>query len=154
MARNILESVIESQYLDNGNFDVFIKIPDPYNGGPNSLLIDSVDGLNAFLVSDGDMRTPEVTVTAYVTKKQDSLLRHLYAATVRPGYIDQRFPIRLEWGDVSRMEFAKPAMGDDGLLGDDGLEAHEFYLASYTPPSRVQFDRGNMHSVSLVLRMI
>ena len=154
MAGNILESVIETQYLDNGNFDVFIKLPDPYDGGPASLLVDNVTGLNAFLVDGNTMRTPEVTVTAYVTKKQDSLLRQLYTATVHPGYIDQRYPIRLEWGDVSKKEFARPASDADGLLDDTGMEAHEFYLASYKPPEQVQFDRGNMHSVSLVLRMI
>lgn len=154
MAGNILESVIETQYLDNGNFDVFIKLPDSYDGGPASLLVDNVSGLNAFLVDGNTMRTPEVTVTAYVTKKQDSLLRHLYAATVHPGYIDQRYPIRLEWGDVSKREFARSSSDTDGLLDDTGMEAHEFYLASYKPPEQVQFDRGNMHSVSLVLRMI
>ncbi len=154
MAQNILESVIEAQYLDNGNFDVFIKLPVSYDGGPASLLVDRVEGLNAFLVEGNSMRTPEISVSAYVTKKQDSLLRHLYAATVRPGYIDQRYPIRLEWGDTSKMEFAKPSSDDDGLLDGTGMEAHEFYLASYKPIEQVAFDHGNLHPVSLVLRMI
>lgn len=154
MAKNILESVIETQYLDNGNFDVFIKLPASYDGGPASLLVENVNGLNAFLVDGDSMRTPEITVSAYVTKKQDSLLRHLYTATVHPGYIDQRYPIRLEWGDTSKMEFARPAADVDGLLDDTGMEGHEFYLASYKPIEQVTFDRGNMHPVSLVLRMI
>lgn len=154
MAANILESVIETQYLDNGNYDVFVKIPAPYDGGPNSLLVESINGANAFLISDGKMHTPELTISAHVTKKQDSLLRHLYAATVHPGYIDQRHPIKVEWGDVSNAEFAIPAADDDGLLDTAGLDAHSFYLASYTPPSNVSFSAASMLPVTMVLRKI
>ena len=154
MAHDILESVIETQYLDNGNYDVFVKIPAPYDGGPNSLLVESINGANAFLIENGQMHTPELTITAHVTKKQDSLLRHLYAATVHPGYIDQRYPIRVEWGDVSKMPFARPAVDADGLLNSAGLDAYEFYLASYTPPSSVTFSSAAMLPVSMVLRLI
>lgn len=154
MAQNILESVIETQYLDNGNYDVFVKIPDPYDGGPNSLLVESINGANAFLMENGQMRTPELTITAHVTKKQDSLLRQLYAATVHPGYIDERFPIKVEWGDVSQSPFAKPATDTDGLLDASGLDSHDFYLASYTPPSNVSFSSATMLPVSMVLRLI
>lgn len=154
MAASILESVIENQYLDNGNFDVFIKLPDSFDGGPGSLLVSGIQGANAFLVGDNGMKTPEVTITAHVTKKQDSLLRHLYVATVHPGYIDQRYPITVEWGDVSKMPFAKPASDADGLLNDAGVDAHAFYLASYTPPESVNFAQGEMLPVSMVLRLI
>lgn len=154
MADNILESVIETQYLDNGNFDVFVKLPAPYDGGPNSLLIESINGANAFLIEGGQMRTPEITITAHVTKKQDSLLRHLYAATVHPSYIDQRYPIKVEWGDTSSAPYASPASDADGLLGDSGLDAYLFYLASYTPPSNVSFGAATMLPVSMVLRLI
>lgn len=154
MATNILESVIATQYLDNGNFDVSLRLPDPFDGGPGSLLISSIHGANAFLVGDNGMKTPEITITAHVTKKQDSLLRHLYVATVHPGYIDQRYPIKVEWGDVSGMPFAKPVSDADGLLNDAGVDAHDFYLASYTPPESVNFAQGEMLSVSMLLRLI
>ena len=154
MAQNILESVIETQYLDNGNFDVFVKLPAPYDGGPNSLLVESINGANAFLMENGQMHTPEITISAHVTKKQDSLLRHLYAATVHPAYIDQRYPIKVEWGDVSAMPFANPAADVDGLLDDSGLDSHDFYLAAYTPPNSVNFASATMLPVSLVLRLI
>ena len=154
MAGNILETVVGTQYLDNGNFDVFVKFPDPFDGGPGSLLISSVQGANAFLVGDNGLKTPELSITAYVTKKQDSLLRHLYVATVHPGYIDQRYPVRVEWGDVSSAEFARPALQEDGLLNESGVDAHDFYLASYSPPSSTDFSRSEMLPVSLVLRLI
>lgn len=154
MAQNILDTVIENQYLDIGNFDVYIKLPDPYDGGPGALLISSVSGANAFLVGDNGLRTPELSITAYVTKKQDSLLRHLYVATVHPGYIDQTHPVKVEWGDVSKSIYAKPGSDADGLLNDAGVDSHDFYLASYTPPSSVDFSRPEMLPVSLVLRLI
>ena len=154
MATNILESVIGTQYLDNGNFDVSLRLPDPFDGGPGSLLISGIHGANAFLVGENGMKTPEITITAHVTKKQDSLLRHLYIATVHPGYIDQRYPIHVAWGDVSKMPFARPASDADGLLNDAGVDAHNFYLASYTPPESVDFGSGVMLPVSLVLRLI
>jgi hypothetical protein len=154
MAKDILESVIETQYLDNGNYDVFVKLPAPYDGGPNSLLVESINGANAFLIENGQMHTPELTITAHVTKQQDSLLRHLYVATVRPGYIDQRYPIRVEWGDVSAMPFARPASDTDGLLNDSGLDSHDFYLAAYTPPNNVTFAAATLLPVSMVLRLI
>lgn len=154
MAQNILESVIGTQYLDNGNYDVFVKLPAPYDGGPNSLLVFEVSGANAFLINNGQMQTPELTISAYVTKQQDALLRHLYAATVHPGYIDQRYPITVEWGDVSNSPFARPAANVDGLLDEAGMDAYSFYLASYTPPDNVSFTSGSLLSVSMVLRLI
>lgn len=154
MAKNILEEVIATQYLDTGNYDVFIKLPDPYDAGPGSLLVSNMSGANAFLIQDGAMKTPELSIQAHVTKKQDSLLRHLYAATVHPGYIDQRYPIRVEWGDVSRNKFALPAFKDDGLLDVAGMNAYEFYLASYIPPDNVDFTAANLLPVSMVLRLI
>lgn len=154
MAKNILDTVIGTQYLDNGNYDVYIKLPDSFDGGPGSLLVESIGGANAFLVQAGNMKTPELTITAHVTKKQDSLLRHLYAATVHPGYIDQRYPIRVEWGDVSAGEFAMPASDTDGLLDSQGHDTHEFYLAAYTPPENVNFQAANLLPVSMVLRLI
>lgn len=154
MAGNILETVVGSQYLDNGNFDVFIKLPDPYDGGPGSLLVERIDGANAFLVKGGTMRTPELTITAHVTKKQDSLLRQLYTQTVHPGYIDQRFPVRVEWGDVSATPYAKPTSNADGILNESGVNAYEFYLAEYTPPDSVTFATPNFLPVSMVLRLI
>lgn len=154
MAANILESVIGTQYLDNGNFDVSLGLPDSFDGGPGSLLISGIYGATAFLVGNNGMKTPEITISAHVTKKQDSLLRHLYIATVHPGYIDERYPIRVEWGDVSKMPFAKPASDADGLLNDAGVDAYDFYLASYIPPESVEFVSGVMLPVSLVLRLI
>lgn len=154
MAQNILESVIETQYLDNGSYDVFVKIPAPYDGGPNSLLVSEIVGGNAFLIDNGQMHTPELTITAYVTKQQDSLLRHLYAATVHSGYIDQRYPIKVEWGDISNSPFAKPIGNVDGLLDESGMDAYDFYLASYTPPGNVSFSSGSLLPVSMVLRLI
>ena len=154
MAANILETVVGTQYLDNGNYDVFIKIPDPYDGGPGSLLIESIDGANAFLIGDNGMRTPELTITAQVTKNQDSLLRRLYLATVHPGYIDQRFPIRVEWGDVSRNPFSASIVDEDGALNSAGMDAYEFYLSSYTPPSNIDFKAASLLPVSMVLRLI
>lgn len=154
MAENILETVVAAQYLDNGNFDVFVRLPDPYDGGPGSLLISGIDGANAFLVGANGIRTPEITITAHITKKQDSLLRQLYVATVHPSYIDQRYPIHVEWGDVSKGQFARPETDDDGLLNDSGVNAYDFYLASYTPPTNVDFGSASLLPVSLGLRLI
>lgn len=154
MADNILETVIRSQYLDNGNFDVFIKVPDPFDGGPGSLLVQGIDGANAFLVGENGMRTPEITITALVTKKQDSLLRQLYVATVHPGYIDQRYPIHVEWGDSSGMPYARPLSDADGVLNDSGVDSYSFYLKSYIPPNGVNFNAPTLLPVSMVLRLI
>lgn len=154
MAENILETVIGTQYLDNGNYDVYVKLPDPFDAGPGSLLIESVTGTNPFLVQGGSMKTPELTITAHVTKKQDSLLRHLYAMTVHPGHIDQRYPVLVEWGDVSACEFAKPAIDNEGLLNESGRNASAFYLSAYLPPDNIDFKTPNLLPVSMVLRLI
>lgn len=150
---DILSSVIGTQYLDNGNFDVYVKLPQGYAGDHNSLVIKRVSGANAFLVSERGLNTPEITIDAYVTKHQDSLLRLLYIDTVHPGYIDQRHPIAVQWGDISSAKFSARGL-EDGTIGDDGMEAHEFYLAEYTPPSDVEFAQATLLSVSMKLRLI
>ena len=98
----------------------------------------NVGGLRPFIMTDGELKTPEFTVEAYVTLKQHKLLQDLYMATVHPGYIDERLPVVLMWGDPSDNEHPQIVC----------------YLSDYQPPDSIDYKSADVLSVKLVLRQI
>lgn len=132
-----VQQAIDTTFLDTAHFDAECRFPRGFDG-LDRLAISKADGLRPFILSDGKLKTPEFTVEAYVTLKQHKLLQALYEATVHPGYIDERFPILLQWGDPS----------------DKDHPQRECYLADYTPPESVSYKEAEILSVKLTLRAI
>lgn len=132
-----VQQAIDTTFLDTAHFDAECKFPRGFDE-LNRLAISDVGGLRPFLISDGELKTPEFTVEAYVTLKQHKLLQNLYLATVHPGYIDERLPVVLVWGDPLDKEHPQVAC----------------YLAEYEPPESVSYKDAEILSVKLTLRAI
>lgn len=130
-----VQQAIDTTFLDTAHFDVECKFPRGFDE-LNRLAISDVGGLRPFLISDGELKTPEFTVEAYVTNRQEMLLRDLYMATVHPGYIDERLPITLMWGHA------------------DNPTQVKCYLADYEPPDSVSYKDAEILNVKLTLRAI
>lgn len=132
-----VQQAIDTTFLDTAHFDAECKFPSGFDE-LNKLAISDVGGLRPFILTDGQLKTPEFTVEAYVTLNQHKLLQDLYMATVHPGYIDERFPITLAWGDPADKEHPQVAC----------------YLADYEPPDSVSYKDAEILSVKLTLRAI
>lgn len=130
-----VQQAIDTTFLDTAHFDAECKFPRGFDE-LNRLAISDAGGLRPFLISDGALKTPEFTVEAYVTNRQEMLLRDLYTATVHPGYIDERLPIILMWGHV------------------DNPTQVKCYLADYEPPDSVSYKDAEILNVKLTLRAI
>lgn len=132
-----VQSAIDTTFLDTAHFDAECSFPGGFEA-LNKLAISDAGGLRPFLISNGELKTPEFTVEAYVTLKQHKLLETLYLSTVHPGYIDERYPIVFSWGN--------PA--------DDEHPQMKCYLADYEPPESVSYKNAEILSVKLTLRAI
>lgn len=130
-----VQQAIDTTFLDTAHFDAECKFPRGFDE-LNRLAISDVGGLRPFLISDGELKTPEFTVEAYVTNRQEMLLRDLYTATVHPGYIDERLPIILMWGHA------------------DNPTQVKCYLADYELPDSVNYKDAEILNVKLTLRAI
>ena len=130
-----VQQAIDTTFLDTAHFDAECKFPRGFDE-LNRLAISDAGGLRPFLISDGALKTPEFTVEAYVTNRQEMLLRDLYMATVHPGYIDERLPIILMWGHA------------------DNPTQVKCYLADYEPPDSVSYKDAEILNVKLTLRAI
>lgn len=130
-----VQQAIDTTFLDTAHFDAECKFPRGFDE-LNRLAISDAGGLRPFLISDGELKTPEFTVEAYVTNRQEMLLRDLYMATVHPGYIDERLPIILMWGHA------------------DNPTQVKCYLADYEPPDSVSYKDAEILNVKLTLRAI
>jgi len=130
-----VQQAIDTTFLDTAHFDAECKFPRGFDE-LNRLAISDAGGLRPFLISDGELKTPEFTVEAYVTNRQEMLLRDLYMATVHPGYIDERLPIILMWGHA------------------DNPTQVKCYLADYEPPDSVNYKDAEILNVKLTLRAI
>ena len=130
-----VQSAIDTTFLDTAHFDAECVFPRGFDE-LNKLVISNVGGLRPFILEDGQLKTQEFTVEAYVTNKQELLLRELYMATVHPGYIDERLPITLMWGH------------------EDNPTQVKCYLANYEPPESVSYKDANILNVKLTLRAI
>lgn len=134
MALSVQEA-IDTTYLDTAHYDTECVFPRGFET-LNNIVIKETGGLVPFIIVDGALKTQEFTITAIVTNEQENLLRQLYRLTVRPGYIDQRYPIRFTWGHPDK----KTQM--------------ECYLAKYTPPESVNYSQADILDVDLTLRAI
>lgn len=130
-----IQSAIDMTFLDTAHFDAECAFPRGFDE-LNKLAISTVGGLRPFILEDGQLKTQEFTVEAYVSNKQDMLLRSLYTATVHPGYIDLRLPITLMWGH------------------EDNPMQLKCYLAKYEPPETVSYKDAEILDVKLTLRAI
>ena len=130
-----VQQAIDTTFLDTAHYDAECLFPRGFDD-LNKLAISDVGGLRPFVISDGELKTPEFTVEAFVTNKQELLLRELYTATVHPGYIDERLPITLMWGHA------------------DNPTQVKCYLANYEPPESVSYKDANILNVKLTLRAI
>ena len=126
---------IKTEFLDNAHYDIGCAFPGEY-AKLNDIAIVSGSGLTPFVLKDGELRTQEFTLSCIVTAEQDELLQKLYGSTMHPGYVDQRFPVRVSWGHASAKHM------------------RECYLKAYNPPSQVDFRNASILEVTLVLRPI
>lgn len=133
-----VQSAIDTTFLDVAHYDATCVCNVSGFEEISNIAISDVSGLRPFVISDGSLKTPEFTVTAYVTLKQDKLLQDLYMATVHPGYIDERFPIIFMWGDIA----------------DNSHPQVSCYLANYSPPDNVNYRSADLLPVRLTLRQI
>lgn len=132
-----VQDAIDTTFLDTAHFDAECAFPRGFED-LNKLAIINVSGLRPFIMANGGLKTPEFTVEAYVSLKQHKLLQDLYMATVHPGYIDERLPVVLMWGDPSDSTHPEVAC----------------YLSDYQPPEIIDYTSANVLSVKLVLRQI
>lgn len=130
-----VQSAIDTTFLDTAHFDAECVFPRGFDE-LNKLVISNVGGLRPFIIEDGQLKTQEFTVEAYVTNRQELLLRSLYTATVHPGYIDLRLPITLMWGH------------------EDNPTQIKCYLSKYEPPESVDYKSAEILDVKLTLRAI
>lgn len=130
-----VQSAIDTTFLDTAHFDVSLKFPSGFED-LDEMPVSDADGLVPFVVVDGNLKTQEFGLTCLVTERQEALLRVLYAYTIHPAYVDQRYPISISWGHGS----ASVTM--------------DCYLAAYEPPTKVSYSSAEFLTVSLTLRPI
>lgn len=131
----LITDSIENEYLDNAHYDIGCAFPKAY-AKLDTIVISGGSGLNPFVLTSEGLRTQEFTLTCIVTSEQDQLLQKLYAATMHPGYVDERYPIEISWGHPSAR--AKKSC----------------YLKAYTPPGQVSYGSAAILEVTLTLRPI
>lgn len=134
MALSVQEA-IDTTYLDTAHYNVTCE----FTGGfeeLNRIVIKEASNLVPFYVVDGALKTPEITIKAIVTARQEYLLRRLYLSTVHNKYIDQRYPIHVSWG--------YPKLDNYG----------DCYLSKYTPPDSVNYTNAEILEVEFNLRVI
>lgn len=131
----LIADSVKSEFLDNAHYDIECAFFGEY-AKLNGLVIESGAGFTPFVLKDGSLKTQEFTLTCIVTAEQDSLLQKLYAATVHPAYIDQRYPVQVSWGHIS------------------ARHSKSCYLKVYDPPSQFSFSDASILKVTLVLRPI
>lgn len=126
---------IQNEFLDNAHYDIECAFLGEY-AKLDSIVITGGSGLSPFVLKDGDLKTQEYSLSCIVTTEQDKLLQKLYGATMHPGYVDQRYPVRVSWGHVSARHIK------------------ECYLKAYNPPEQINFRDASILEVTLVLRPI
>lgn len=131
----LITDSIENEYLDNAHYDIVCAFPRAY-AGLDAIAVTSGSGFTPSIITDGELKTPEFSLTCIVTAAQDRLLQELYEATVHPGYVDLRYPVEVSWGPVGYRLTRK------------------CYLKSYTPPDRVEYRQASILEVTLTLRSI
>lgn len=131
----LISDSIKTTYQDNARYDVALSFDGEYTA-LSTIAVSGAKGLTDLLIRDGEMKTPEYDIEAYVTEAQDKLLHNLYRATVHTSYTDLRYPIHLSWGAPDNRHYA------------------ECYLADYTPATDVDFGSAQLLSVTLTLRPI
>lgn len=131
----LITDSIESEYLDNAHYDIVCAFPRAY-AGLDSIVITGGSGLTPSIIADGELKTPEFSLTCIVTATQDRMLQELYEATVHPGYVDMRYPVGVTWGPPTHRL------------------RRECYLKSYVPPDRVEYRSASILEVTLTLRSI
>ena len=132
-----VQDAIDTTFLDTVHFDAECTFPRGFED-LNKLAITNVSGLRPFIITNGELKTPEFTIEAYVSLKQHKLLQDLYMATVHPSYIDERWPVVFMWGDPS----------------DDDHPQVACYLSDYQPPESIDYKSADVLPVKLVLRQI
>ena len=131
-----VEEAINTTYLDTAHYDVVCQFKARGFEELDNIVIKEVSGLVPFYVVKGELKTPEITIKAIVTAKQEYLLRRLYLLTVHNKYIDQRYPINVRWG--------YPEMENYG----------DCYLSDYVPPDSVNYTNAEILEVEFTLRAI
>lgn len=130
-----VQAAIDTTFLDTVHYDAECVFTNGYEE-LSKLVITNVSGLRPFIIKDGDLQTPEFTVEAYVTARQELLLEELYKATIHPSYVDLRYHIDFMWGHTD-----KPKL-------------FSCYLSEYEPPDSVDYKSADILSVKLTLRAI
>lgn len=131
----LIADSVKREFLDNAHYDIGCAFLGEY-AKLNDIVITGGSGFNPFVFSEGELKTQQFTLTCIVTAEQDGLLQKLYAATMHPGYVDQRFPVQVSWGHISARHH------------------RSCYLKSYAPPSQISFRDASILEVTLVLRPI
>lgn len=132
-----VQSAIDTTFLDTMHYDVQCNFTNGFEElNETSLVITNVSGLRPFIIKDGSLQTPEFTLEAYVTVRQDELLQELYKATIHPNYVDLRYPVEVSWG----------------YLKDSKL--YSCYLLEYEPPDSVNYSSAEILSAKMTLRVI
>ena len=131
----LISDSIKTEFLDNAHYDIECAFSGEY-AKLNDIVVVSGDGLSPFVLEGGNLKTQEFPLTCIVTAEWDQLLQKLYAATMHPGYVDQRYPVQLSWGHKSARHHKA------------------CYLKAYKPPTQVSFRDASILEVTLVLRPI
>lgn len=141
-----LTDTIKTTYIDTARYDIKCSFKEPFNELDN-ITIHRSQGLTPFTYVEGTLKTPEYTIEAYVTPKQDVLLKELYSSTMHPEYVDIQYPVTLTWG-----------LDSDMYKDDENLKYYintkQCYLCNYTPPTSIDYSIATILSVSLVLRVL
>lgn len=132
----LITDSIKTEYLDNAHYDIECAFSPASYEKLNAITIVSGSGLVPYVLSNGELKTQEFQLTCIVTAEQDKLLQKLYAATMHPGYVDERYPIRISWGHVS------------------ARIRKSCYLKAYNPPESVDYASPALLQATLTLRPI
>jgi len=132
----LITDSIKTEYLDNAHYDIGCAFPPAGYGKLDDIIITDGSGLVPYVLKDGELKTQEFQLTCIVTAEQDKLLQKLYAATMHPGYVDERYPVRVSWGHES-------------------ARIHKAcYLKAYNPPESVDYASPAILQATLTLRPI
>lgn len=146
-----LTDTLTTTFLDTTRFEVTLSFPKGYNNC-DTIVVHSAEGLTPFTYIDGELKTFEATVSAYVTPTQNKYLEKLYKDTMHPGYVDQRYPISLSWGLPESLYSIEDST--KAKFKDEYVTTKACYLSNYVPPTSIDYGSAEILSVELTLREI